>query len=339
MDLAAIKAMEAEVLAAIEAAANAAAVEAVRIEWLGRKAGRVNDLMKAIPGLAPADRGPYGQSVNALKTLVTQRLDARKAAVEAAGGSASGPSVDVTMPGRKPEQGRLHPITLAAREMIEIFGRLGFEVVEGPEVEDERHNFVGLNIPAGHPARDPLENYYLTDRALLRSQTSTVQVRIMESRKPPVRIIAPGRVYRPDTVDASHSNMFHQLEGLWVEEGVTFADLKSTLTMFARAFFGEDVKTRFQPSYFPFTEPSAEMYVSCRLCGGKGCPACKRTGWTEILGCGMVDPNVFEAVGYDPEKVTGFAFGMGIDRQAMQKFGIHDIRLLFENDVRLLRQS
>jgi phenylalanyl-tRNA synthetase alpha chain len=337
MDLAAIKAMEAEVQAAIDAAADASAVEAVRIEWLGRKAGRINDLMKAIPGLLPADRGPYGQAVNALKAAVTQRLEARQAAVQASTGP-RGPTVDVTMPGRRPAMGRLHPITLAAREMIEIFGRLGFEVVEGPEVEDEWHNFVGLNIPPAHPARDPLENYYLTDHSLLRSQTSTVQIRIMESRKPPVRVIAPGRVYRPDTVDASHSNMFHQLEGLWVEEGVTFADLKSTLAMFARAFFGREVKTRFQPSYFPFTEPSAEMYVSCLLCKGAGCPACKHTGWTEILGCGMVDPNVFQAVGYDAEKVTGFAFGMGIDRQAMQKYGIHDIRLLFENDVRFLSQ-
>jgi phenylalanyl-tRNA synthetase alpha chain len=245
---------------------------------------------------------------------------------------------DVTMPGRRPPLGRLHPITWATREMVEIFGRLGFEVVEGLEVEDEWHNFVGLNIPPEHPARDPLDNYYLNDRALLRTQTSTVQVRIMEKRKPPVRIIAPGRVYRPDTVDASHSNMFHQLEGLWVEQGVTFADLKGVLAMFARAFFGPQVRTRFQPSYFPFTEPSAEMYVSCLLCGGDGCPACKRKGWMEILGCGMVDPNVFEAVGYDPDQVTGFAFGMGIDRQAMLKYAIHDIRLFFENDVRFLRQ-
>jgi phenylalanyl-tRNA synthetase alpha chain len=336
MDLAAVKAMEAEVLARIDAAPDAAALESVRIEWLGRKAGRLNDLMKAIPTLAAAERGPYGQAVNALKAAVTDRLAARQAVVERAKPRGSG--VDVTLPGRRPAVGRLHPITMATREMVEIFGRLGFEVVEGPEVEDEWHNFVGLNIPPAHPARDPLDNYYLTDHALLRTQTSTVQIRVMEQRKPPLRIIAPGRVYRPDTVDAGHSNMFHQLEGLWVEEGVTFADLKSTLAMFARAFFGADVRTRFQPSYFPFTEPSAEMYISCRLCQGAGCSACKRTGWVEILGCGMVDPNVFKAVGYDAEKVTGFAFGMGIDRQAMQKFGIHDIRQMFENDVRFLKQ-
>jgi phenylalanyl-tRNA synthetase alpha chain len=336
MDASAVKAMEAEVLAGIGAAADLAALEAVRVEWLGRKAGRVTALMKEIPGLSAADRGPYGQAVNALKAAVTVALEARQKVLEAV--RPAGPGIDVTLPGRRPALGRLHPITRALGEMVAIFGRLGFEVVEGPEVEDEWHNFTGLNIPPSHPARDPLDTYFLTDHSVLRTQTSTVQIRVMEGRKPPVRVIAPGRVYRSETVDAGHSNMFHQLEGLWVEEGVTFADLKSTLTMFARAFFGSDVRTRFQPSYFPFTEPSAEMYVSCRLCKGAGCPACKRTGWVEILGCGMVDPNVFQAVGYDPEKVTGFAFGMGIDRQAMQKYGIHDIRLLFENDVRLLKQ-
>jgi len=331
-----VQALCREVLARIDAAADAAALEAVRIEWLGRKAGRITALMKQIPALPPPERGPFGQAVNELKTAVTEQLAARQAALEASTPKHLG--VDVTMPGRRLEIGRLHPITQATREMVEIFGRLGFEVVEGPEVEDEWHNFVGLNIPPEHPARDPLDNYYLKDHVLLRTQTSTVQIRVMEHRKPPVRVIAPGRVYRPDTVDAGHSNMFHQLEGLWVEEGVTFADLKSVLAMFARAFFGPTVKTRFQPSYFPFTEPSAEMYVSCLLCGGAGCAACKRTGWIEILGCGMVAPNVFEAVGYDPEKVTGFAFGMGIDRQAMLKYGVRDIRLFFDNDLRFLRQ-
>jgi phenylalanyl-tRNA synthetase alpha chain len=331
-----VKALREEVLARIDGAPDMAALEAVRIEWLGRKAGRITSLMREIPSVPPDDRAAFGQAVNALKAAVTERLESRRAALEVTRPKKQG--IDVTMPGRRLELGRLHPITRATREMVEIWGRLGFEVVEGPEVEDEWHNFVGLNIPPQHPARDPLDNYYLKDRVLLRTQTSTVQIRIMENRKPPVRVVAPGRVYRPDTVDAGHSNMFHQLEGLWVEEGVTFADLKGVLAMFARAFFGPSVKTRFQPSYFPFTEPSAEMYVSCLLCGGSGCAACKRTGWIEILGCGMVDPNVFEAVGYDAEKVTGFAFGMGIDRQAMLKYGIHDIRLLFENDVRFLRQ-
>jgi phenylalanyl-tRNA synthetase alpha chain len=331
-----VRSLQDEVQRRIDAAADLDALDAVRIEWLGRKAGRITALMKSIPSVPPEERAAFGQAVNALKATVTERLEARKAALETT--RRGGPAVDVTLPGRRLRLGRLHPVTRAMLEMVEIFGRLGFAVVEGPEVEDEWHNFVGLNIPAAHPARDPLDNYYLKDHVLLRTQTSTVQIRIMENRKPPVRVIAPGRVYRPDTVDAGHSNMFHQLEGLWVEEGVTFADLKSVLSTFARAFFGPSVRTRFQPSYFPFTEPSAEFYVSCLLCGGSGCPACKRTGWIEILGCGMVDPNVFQAVGYDPEKVTGFAFGMGIDRQAMLKYGINDIRLLFENDVRFLRQ-
>ena len=336
MDVDEIRALLKNALDRIEAAANPEALEAVRVEWLGRKGGRITALMKSIPSLAAEQRARFGQAVNELKAAVAERLEARKAALDAT--RPAGPSVDVTMPGRRPSLGRLHPLTRATREMVEIFGRLGFEVVEGPEVEDEWHNFTGLNIPPDHPARDPLDTYFLGSNVVLRTQTSTVQIRIMESRKPPVRVIAPGRVYRPEAVDAGHSNMFHQLEGLWVEKGVTFADLKGVLAMFARAFFGPQVRTRFQPSYFPFTEPSAEMYVSCLLCGGSGCPACKRTGWIEILGCGMVDPNVFQAVGYDPEEVTGFAFGMGIDRQAMLKYGIHDIRLLFENDVRFLRQ-
>ena len=331
-----VETLRREALRQIEAAADSQTLETLRIEWLGRKSGQVTGLLRSISTVPAEERGAFGQAVNALKAEVTARLAERKAALAAP--AQARPAVDVTMPGRQPALGRLHPITRAAREMIEIFGRLGFEVVEGPEVEDEWHNFVALNIPPEHPARDPLDNYYIDDRLLLRTQTSTVQIRVMENRPPPVRIIAPGRVYRPETVDAGHSNMFHQLEGLWVAQGVTFADLKGVLSMFARAFFGPDVRTRFLPSYFPFTEPSAELYVSCLLCAGKGCPACKRTGWMEIGGCGMVDPNVFEAVGYDAEEVTGFAFGFGIERPAMLKYGITDIRLLFENDVRFLRQ-
>jgi len=314
-------------------------VEAVRVKYLGRKSGLIREFSDAVASSAPGDRTTFGKTFNEFKQAASSLLEERRAELAATQASQGrGPAVDVTMPGRRPRLGRLHPVTRATREMVEIFGRLGFEVVEGPEVEDEWHNFVGLNIPPAHPARDPLDNYYLKDHVLLRTQTSTVQIRIMENCQPPVRVIAPGRVYRPDTVDAGHSNMFHQLEGLWVEQGVTFADLKSVLVTFARAFFGPQVRTRFQPSYFPFTEPSAEFYVTCLLCGGSGCPLCKKTGWLEILGCGMVDPNVFQAVGYDAEKVTGFAFGGGIDRQAMLKYGINDIRLLFQNDVRFLRQ-
>ncbi len=332
-----VEALRGEALRAVDAAEDADALEAVRIAWLGRKAGRIPALMKAIPTVPTEERADLGQAVNALKAAVTERIAERQAELEASASGAAG-GIDVTLPGRPLRLGRRHPITRAAREMVEIFARLGFECVEGPEVEDEWHNFVGLNIPPAHPARDPLDNYYLTDRALLRTQTSTVQIRVMETTPPPLRLVAPGRVYRPDTVDAGHSNMFHQLEGLWVEEGVTFADLKAVLSAFARAWGGPEARTRFLPSYFPFTEPSAELYFSCMLCGGSGCPACKRTGWMEIGGCGMVDPNVFEAVGYDPEAVTGFAFGLGIDRSAMLRYGIHDIRLMLANDVRFLRQ-
>jgi len=334
--LAELKAVRGAAVAQIDAAADAEALEAVRIEWLGRKAGRITALLKSIKSVPADERAAFGQAVNALKSLVAERLASRRADFGEA--APKRPTVDVTMPGRRLRLGRLHPVMRATREMVEIFGRLGFGCVEGPEVEDEWHNFVGLNIPPAHPARDPLENYYLNDNVLLRTQTSTVQIRIMENQPPPVRVVAPGRVYRPDTLDAGHSNMFHQLEGLWVEEGVTFADLKSVLTTFARAFIGPEARTRFLPSYFPFTEPSAEFYFSCLLCGGSGCPACKRTGWMEVGGCGMVDPNVFEAVGYDPEQVTGFAFGFGIDRAAMLKYGVKDIRLLFANDVRFLGQ-
>jgi len=335
-DLEEVRKIKRTALRQIEKADSGRAVEALRIEYLGRRGGRITELLRSIPSVAPEMRAEFGKAVNALKAEVAERLKARKEQLAAP--EARPAAVDVTMPGRALRLGRIHPVTRATREMCEIFGRLGFEVVEGREVEDEWHNFVALNIPLAHPARDPLDNYFLRDNVLLRTQTSTVQIRVMAGRKPPVRIVAPGRVYRPDTVDAGHSNMFHQLEGLWVEEGVTFADLKSVLAAFARGFFGPDARTRFVPSYFPFTEPSAEFYASCLLCEGRGCPACKRSGWLEIAGCGMVDPNVLEAVGYDPERVTGFAFGFGIERPAMLKYGINDIRLLYENDRRFLGQ-
>ncbi len=331
-----VKRLKREALRRIEKADAGRALEALRIEWLGRRGGRITELLRSIPTVPQEMRADFGKAVNAAKSDVAEALDARKEKLAVP--AAPRPKVDVTMPGRPLELGHVHPVTRATREMCEIFGRLGFEVVEDREVEDEWHNFIALNIPAEHPARDPLDNYYIGENVLLRTQTSTVQIRVMEHRRPPVRIVAPGRVYRPDTIDAGHSNMFHQLEGLWVEEGVTFADLRGALATFARAFFGPETRTRLLPSYFPFTEPSAELYVSCLLCGGAGCPACKRTGWMEIGGCGMVDPNVFEAVGYDAEKLTGFAFGFGIERPAMLKYGINDIRLLFENDRRFLRQ-
>jgi len=322
---------------ALAAAGDAQALEQVRIEFLGRNGGCIGELMNHLASLPKEAKPVFGKAVNELKAFAQGELAAAKGRLAAAG-DAQRPRPDVTLPGRRPRLGRLHPITRARNQMVEIFARLGFTVAEGPEIEDEWHNFIALNIPEEHPARDPLDNYYIRDNLLLRTQTSTVQIRVMETTPPPVRMIMPGRVYRPDTVDAGHSNMFHQLEGLWVEEGVTMAHLKTMLDMFVHVFFGPDTRTRFRPSFFPFTEPSAEVDVSCLLCGGKGCPACKRSGWMEILGCGMVDPAVLKAVGYDPEKVTGFAFGFGIERPAMLKYGITDIRLLYQNDMRFLEQ-
>ncbi len=322
---------------ALAAAGDAQALEQVRIEFLGRNGGCIGELMNRLASLPKEAKPAFGKAVNELKVFALSELATAKERL-AAESEARRPRPDVTLPGRRPRLGRLHPITRTRNEMVEIFARLGFSVAEGPEIEDEWHNFIALNIPEEHPARDPLDNYYIRDNLLLRTQTSTVQIRVMESTPPPVRMIMPGRVYRPDTVDAGHSNMFHQLEGLWVEEGVTMAHLKTMLDMFVHVFFGPDTRTRFRPSFFPFTEPSAEVDVSCLLCGGRGCPACKRSGWMEILGCGMVDPAVLKAVGYDPEKVTGFAFGFGIERPAMLKYGITDIRLFYQNDMRFLEQ-
>ena len=320
------------------AARDATALEQLRIDFLGRSQGRIQDLMNRLASLPKDQKPAFGKEVNELKKLAQAEFDAAKARLQTAGAAKVGPRIDVTMPGCRPRLGRLHPVTKTRNEMVDIFGQLGFRVAEGPEIEDEWHNFIALNIPPEHPARDPLDNYYIRDNLLLRTQTSTVQIRVMETQPPPVRVIIPGRVYRPDTVDAGHSNMFHQLEGLWVEQGVTFASLKTVLAMFFQAFLGPEVRTRFRSWFFPFTEPSAEMDISCLLCRGEGCPACKRSGWIELLGCGMVDPNVLRAVGYDPEQVTGLAFGFGIDRLAMMKYGIQDIRHLFQNDLRFLRQ-
>jgi phenylalanyl-tRNA synthetase alpha chain len=333
-----VEQLRAELKRRLEAVKDLAALEAVRIEFLGRARGQIQELMNALAALPKEERPALGRAVNELKQFALAQIESLKERLSAPGRSKPQALVDVTLPGRRPRLGRLHPITRTRNEMVEIFARLGFSVTDGPEIEDEWHNFSALNIPPEHPARDPLDNYYLRDNLLLRTQTSTVQIRVMESRPPPVRVIIPGRVYRPDTIDAGHSNMFHQLEGLWVEDGVTFAHLKTVLAMFVQAFFGPQARTRFRPSFFPFTEPSAEMDVSCLLCGGGGCPVCKRTGWMEILGCGMVDPNVLTAVKYDPEKVTGFAFGFGIERPAMLKYGIQDIRHFFENDLRFLEQ-
>ena len=246
--------------------------------------------------------------------------------------------VDVTAPGIAPQIGNRHIVSAIIDEVCDLMCQLGFQFAEGPEVEDEWHNFVALNIPENHPARDDSDNFYITDTLLLRSQTSPVQIRYMEKHSSPIRIFAPGRVFRPDTVDASHYYMFHQVEGLWVDEGITFAHLKTVLYQFGKLMLGDKVNLRLRPSYFPFTEPSAEIDFSCFVCGGKGCPTCRHKGWLEMGGCGMVDPNVLQACNIDPEKYTGFAFGIGIDRIAMARYGINDIRLLFQNDERFLRQ-
>jgi phenylalanyl-tRNA synthetase alpha chain len=330
-----------EAVAAFEAAADAAALEAARVEFLGAKSGRLKAVQKGLGSLAKADKPAAGKQFNQVRKRVEEALAEsqlrvrEKVEVEHV---CARPHFDPTIPGTQSRLGRLHPITQTAEELKDIMGRLGFTVAEGPEVEDQWHNFEALNIPPAHPARDPLDNFYLATAErtldgpggqggwLLRSQTSTVQIRVMEKARPPVRIISVGRVYRPDTADATHYPMFHQIEGLLVDRQVTMADLKSVLRLFAQSFFQDDVHIRFRPSFFPFTEPSVEVDMSWQ------------GGWIEIAGAGMVDPSVLEAVGYDPEEVTGLAFGVGIERICMGRHGIHDIREFFRNDVRFLHQ-
>ncbi len=314
-------------------------LEALRLQYLGRK-GVVTMALQGLGGLAPEERPVLGKRANETKTTLTALIDRRAAELEQKrlDEAVAKSRIDVTLPGARGWDGGLHPLSLTLDRLVEIFFSLGFTVADGPEVEDEFHNYDALNTPADHPARDSQDTFYLKDGSLLRSQTSTVQVRYMQANKPPVRIIAPGRVFRRDAPDASHSPVFHQLEGLYVDEGVAFGDLKYTLGQFARQMFGRDAELRFRPSFFPFTEPSAEVDVRCVFCKGKGCSVCKQTGWMEILGCGMVDPAVFEAVGYDPERWTGFAFGMGIDRICMTMMGINDIRLLLESEAGFLSQ-
>jgi phenylalanyl-tRNA synthetase alpha chain len=298
---------------------------------------------------APADKPVLGKAANEAKAAIGVALDARRALLREADDAArlAHDALDVTLPGRARWRGALHPLSQTMREMLAIFQRLGFTIEEGPEIEDEWHNFDALNIPATHPARDVQDTFFVAggpardagrNRWILRTHTSPVQVRVMRRTAPPVRFVAPGRVYRNERIDASHYTIFHQVEGLYVDRNVTFAQLKGTLLEFAHAYYGPQVSLRFRPGYFPFTEPSAEVDVTCRVCGGKGCSVCKHTGWVEILGAGMVHPNVFRAVGYDPDEVTGFAFGMGVERIAILKYGIDDIRLFFENDARFLRQ-
>jgi phenylalanyl-tRNA synthetase alpha chain len=332
----AVKDLETAGLQAIHGAGTPEELETLRVKYLGRK-GALTGILRGLGKLDPEVRRHVGQEANRAKEALEAALDQALRALKEAARRAAATSVDVTLPGRRLPRGRLHPLNRIMAEVCDIFLHLGFEAVEGPEVELDWYNFEALNLPPDHPARDMQDTFYFNDQVLLRTHTSPMQIRTMERRQPPVRIIAPGKVYRRDS-DITHSPMFHQVEGLLVDKGVTFADLKGVLTAFVHQMFGPEVGVRFRPSYFPFTEPSAEVDIECVMCGGRGCRVCKATGWLEVLGSGMVHPAVFEAVGYDPETYTGFAFGLGIERIAMLKYGIDDIRLFFDNDLRFLRQ-
>ena len=331
--------LKAEATAAIELAADSAALEKLRVEWLGKK-GRVTDLLKSLGQLDAEERPKVGAEINAVKQLLNAQISERKETLQQAAIAAqlAAESLDVTLPGRREDLGALHPITRTIDRMAAYFAALGFEVVEGPEIEDDYHNFEALNIPAHHPARAMHDTFYIDDTHVLRTHTSGVQVRTMETREPPLRVICPGRVYRCDS-DLTHSPMFHQVEGLLIDEDVSFGQLKGIIQDFLNAFFEQfALAVRFRPSYFPFTEPSAEVDIQCVKCAARGCRICSGTGWLEVMGCGMVHPRVLEMSGVDTERYQGFAFGMGVERLAMLRYGIGDLRLNFENDLRFLAQ-
>ncbi|MDO4757775.1 MAG: phenylalanine--tRNA ligase subunit alpha [Rikenellaceae bacterium] len=323
----------------------AAEVEEFRIRILGKK-GELTALMDEFKSVAPELKRELGQKLNALKNEALQRINTLKEELQNAAADSASQVGDMTRPGTAEELGSRHPISLVKNEIVEVFARLGYTVADGPEIEDDQHVFSSLNFPPEHPARDMQDTFFIEKASsepsekdiLLRTHTSSIQVRTMEHQKPPIRVICPGRVFRNEAISYRAHCIFHQIEGLYIDEGVSFADMKQSLLYFAKEIFGEQAQIRMRPSYFPFTEPSAEVDVSCNLCGGKGCPVCKGTGWLEIMGCGMVDPNVLKASNIDPEKYSGFAFGMGIERIAMLKYGVKDLRLYFENDVRFLHQ-
>ena len=314
-------------------------LDAVRVKYLGRK-GEITLLLRKLGKVEPDKRKEVGGLLNEVKVELGSLIESRKQDLkqEKYASGASAEALDVTLPGRKFRRGRFNPTLKMMDDLIRIFMGMGFSSVEGPEIETEYNNFDALNIPAWHPSRDDHDSFYVADGYVLRTHTSPAQIRVMKSQPPPVRVVVPGRCHRRDTPDASHLMSFYQIEGLYVDYEVSMADLKGTLATFVHEIFGEETRIRFRPHYFPFTEPSAELDISCLVCGGKGCRLCKHSGWLEVLGCGMVHPNVFEHVGYDPRKVTGFAFGMGVERIASLKLGIGDIRLLYENDARLLSQ-
>lgn len=331
--------IKAEAAAAIEAASDVAALEELRVSYLGKK-GALTGLLKGLGQLSAEERPKAGAEINAVKQVLNEQLNARKESLqsEALSAQLAAEAIDVTLPGRRAEAGALHPITRTIQRMETFFASMGFDVVEGPEIEDDYHNFEALNIPAHHPARAMHDTFYVDDTHVLRTHTSGVQVRTMETQSPPIRVICPGRVYRCDS-DLTHSPMFHQVEGLLIDETSNFGHLKGLLEDFLHAFFErDDFSVRLRPSYFPFTEPSAEVDIQCVKCSGEGCRVCSHTGWIEVLGCGMVNPKVLEMSGIDPDKYRGFAFGMGVERLSMLRYGIGDLRLNFDNDLRFLAQ-
>jgi len=327
-----------EAKAAIEAAQDGAALEQLRVDYLGKK-GQITALLKGLGKLSADERPKAGALINVVKQELQELIGARKATLESAAVDArlASETIDVTLPGRGQSTGGIHPVTRTMERMEDFFSAIGFDVVEGPEIEDDYHNFEALNIPAHHPARAMHDTFYVDEHTVLRTHTSPVQVRVMESQEPPLRIICPGRVYRCDS-DLTHTPMFHQVEGLLIDEHSSFADLKGLIEDFLRVFFERELDVRFRPSYFPFTEPSAEVDIQCVNCGGDGCRVCSHTGWLEIMGCGMVHPRVFEYSNIDTEKYSGFAFGMGVERLAMLRYGVNDLRLFFDNDLRFLEQ-
>lgn len=334
-----LHAIREEAIAKLAEADDLEKLNEIRVSFLGKK-GRLTEVLKSMKNVAPEDRPAVGQMVNDTRSVIESKMEEakEKLAAKALERKLKAEIIDVTLPAKKNNTGHRHPNTIALEEVERVFIGMGYEVVEGPEVEYDYYNFEALNIPADHPAKDEQDTFYINDKILLRTQTSSVQARIMEKGELPIRIIAPGRVFRSDEVDATHSPSFHQIEGLVIDKNITFADLKGTLQQFAVEMFGPDTKVKFRPHHFPFTEPSAEVDVTCFKCGGKGCRMCKGSGWIEILGCGMVHPRVLEMCGIDPEKYQGFAFGVGLERIALLKYEIDDMRLLYENDIRFLKQ-
>ncbi|MCH5185307.1 MAG: phenylalanine--tRNA ligase subunit alpha [Oscillospiraceae bacterium] len=323
----------------LSGAADLEALENIRVEYLGKK-GKLTAVLKGMGKLSSEERPVIGAMANDIRSFLEKEIDEKKAEISKKLQDIKLKSevIDVTMPGKAQAMGKYHPLSQVMNEIKDIFIGMGFEIAEGPDVEYDYYNFEALNIPKNHPARDTQDTFYIKENILLRTQTSSIQVRVMEKQKPPIRIIAPGRVYRSDAVDATHSPVFHQIEGLVVDKGVTMADLKGTLETFIKELYGSETKVRFRPHHFPFTEPSAELDISCFVCGGEGCRVCKGEGWIELLGCGMVHPKVLSNCGIDPEIYSGFAFGLGLERVAMRRYDIDDMRLFFENDLRFLNQ-